>query len=73
MSNFVTAGFAFFGGSAKLFEGFEKERLDVVRLQTARVGTFHIFADALYLADIHGVVGQRPFFKQGLKLSLIHI
>ena len=41
-----------------------KERLNVVRLQSACLGAFHVFADAANPAGIHGVVGKSPLFEK---------
>ena len=71
MSDFVAAGFTLLDGAAKALEGFVKEGFDVMGLQAAGVGTFHVLSDALNLAGIHGVVREHPFFKQFLKMATV--
>ena len=48
-----------------------KERLDVVRLEAARFGTLHVFADALDTARVHGVVRQRTLVQQVLEMAAV--
>ena len=48
-----------------------EEGLDVVRLQPARLGTLHVFADAAHAARVHGIVGQRPFIEQVLQMAAV--
>ena len=57
------AGFSLLGDAAEPLEGFVKERFDVMGLQAARIGAFHVFADALHLADIHRIMGEYAFFE----------
>ena len=63
-----TARLALFGRAAQAFEGFLKERLDVVRLQAAGLGAFHLLPDAIDPRGVHHVVGERPLFQQVLQL-----
>ena len=64
MSYFVAARFALFGAATQLLKGFEKEGFNVMRLQAAGLGPFHVLADALDAADIHDIMRQRPVFEQ---------
>jgi hypothetical protein len=50
MGDLEAAGLALPGVAAELFEGFEKEGFDVVRLQAAGIGALHVLADALHTA-----------------------
>ena len=56
--------FALLGLAAQTLEGFKEKRLDVVRLQAARIGPFHVCTDTLHFAGVHGVVGKRPLVEQ---------
>ena len=58
-------------GAAEALEGFEEERLDVVRLEAARLGALHVLADAVHAAGVHRVVGERPLFEQVLELAAV--
>ena len=42
VGDLIAARFSLLGRAAELLEGFEEERLDVVRLQTAGVGAFNV-------------------------------
>jgi hypothetical protein len=55
VGEFVAAGFAFAGGAAEALEGLEEEGLDVVGLELAGFGAFHVVADARDVAGVHGV------------------
>jgi hypothetical protein len=48
--------------AAKEFEGLEEEGCDVVRLQAARIGALHVFADAPHGGPVHAVAGERALF-----------
>ena len=63
VGDFITAGFALLDCAPELFEGFVKEGFDVVGLQAACVGAFHVLPDTLYPASIHGIVGEHSFFE----------
>ena len=56
---------------AQAFEGFAKERFDVMRLKAAGLGTLHVFPDAMDAARIHRIVSKRAFFEQVLDLTAI--
>src|SRR5207245_2879468 len=58
MGDLVAAGLALLQGAAEALEGFAKERLDVVRLQAARLGPLHGLADAMDAASVHGIMGE---------------
>jgi hypothetical protein len=60
----VAARLALSCGTAEPLEGFEKERLDIVRLQPASLGPLHFLADLVYARGIHRIMGQRPLFEQ---------
>ena len=47
------------------------EHEEFLRLKAAGIGTFHVFADTLYLADVHGVVGECPLFEQTLEMTAV--
>src|SRR4030067_2643271 len=40
-------------------------------LQAARIGTLHVFSDAVNTARVHGIVGKRPFFEQILEMAAV--
>lgn len=71
VGNFVAARFALFGGAAESLESFVKKGFDVVRLQTASVGAFHVYADTLNLAGVHGIVGKHALVEQTLKVVTV--
>ena len=71
VGDLVAARLPLLGRSAQALEGFEKERLDVVRLQAAGVGAFHVLADAVHAAGVHRVVGERAVFEQVLELAAV--
>ena len=71
VGDLVAARLPLLGRAAEPLEGFEEERLDVVRLQATGVGAFHVFADAVHAAGIHGVVGERPLFHQVLEVAAV--
>ncbi len=48
-----------------------EEGLDIVRLKAPGLGAFHILADAVHSAGVHGVVGERPFFQQVPELAAV--
>ena len=53
MGNLIAARLPLAHCPPKLLKRFEKERLDVVRLQPAGIGALHVFADAVNAAGIH--------------------
>ena len=63
----VAARFTLAGRAAELPERLAEERLDVVRLQAARVGPLHLLAHALHAADVHRVVDELPLLEQVLQ------
>ncbi len=71
MGDFVPPRFPLLGAAAEKLEGFVKERFDVVGLQTARVGAFHVRADTLDFACVHGVVGEHALFEQRLQVTAV--
>ena len=52
-------------------ERLAEERLDVVRLQAARLGPLHLLADALHARGVHRVVNELPFLEQVLQRSAV--
>ena len=64
MRHLITASFALAGCAAELIECFEKERLNVVRLQAAGFRTLHILSHTGDAAGVHHLVGERAFFEQ---------
>ena len=63
----VAARFTLDGRAAELPERLVEERLDVVRLQAARLGPLHLLAHALHAAGVHRVVDELPFLEQVLQ------
>src|SRR5262245_37823159 len=72
MGDLIAARLPLAGRPPELLEGFEKERLDVVRLQPAGLGAFHLLTHPGHAARVHGVMRQGTLFKQGLELWTIH-
>ena len=72
MRDLIAARLPLAGRPSELLKGFEKERLDVVRLQAAGLGAFHLLAYTGHAARVHGVMRQGTLFKQGLELRTIH-
>src|SRR5208282_2659735 len=64
VGDLVAARFALLGRPAQKSERLVEERLDIVRLEAAGLGALHLFSDSPDPAGVHGVVGERPFFKQ---------
>ena len=56
----------------ELREGFKEERRDVVRLQPAGLGAFHLLAHPGHAAGVHGVMCQGTLVEQCLELRAIH-
>jgi hypothetical protein len=71
MGDFVTARLALPRCAAKLIECFQKERLDVVRLQSARFCALHVLPNTGDTASIHHVVRQSALFEQVLEVRTI--
>src|SRR5688572_6354489 len=69
IGNLITVWLSLPDRAAEVFERFEEKRLDVMGLQTPRLGPLHVFPNAVYATHVHGIVGQRPFFEQLLKLG----
>ena len=42
-----------------------------MRLQAAGVGALHFLPDPVHAARVHGVVSERPFFKQVLEMAAV--
>jgi hypothetical protein len=53
MRDLISPRFALLHRAAKAFECFEEKRLHVVWLKPTRVGTFHLFPDAVNARGIH--------------------
>lgn len=68
----VAARLAFARAAAQALEGFEEERLDVVRLQPPRLGTLHVLAHACDAARVHRVVCEGALFEQVLDVGAVH-
>ncbi len=62
--DFVPSGLPHSDGSPEPPEGFEKERLDVVRLQPPRLRALHVLPDAGDAACVHDVVRDGVFFEE---------
>ena len=71
MGDLVTSGLALLERAAKPVEGFTEERFDVVRLQPARFGPFHVLADTVYAACVHRIVSDRALFEEVLKVAAV--
>ena len=71
MGHLIAAGFALANAAAQLLEGFQEKRFDIVRLQTARFGAFHVFPYARHAAGVHHVMGQRPVFDQAFQVGAV--
>src|SRR5207247_7919740 len=69
MRHFVASWLTLFGGATEPLECFQKERLDVVRLQSPGLGSLHLFANAIDAARVHCIVRERTFFKEILELA----
>src|SRR5712691_1331397 len=72
MRDLIAARLPLAGRSTKLLKRFEEERLNVMRLQTARLSAFHLLTHPGHAARVHGVMRQGTLFKQGLELRTIH-
>ena len=68
VGDLVAARLALADRAAQALEGFQEERLDVVRLQPARLSPLHLLAHARHAARVHRVVGQRPLLDQALEV-----
>ena len=64
----VASSFPWLGRAAQAVKCFQKEGLNVVRLQTPCLSALHIDANTLDTTCIHGVVSQRMILKQVLHL-----
>src|SRR5579871_125499 len=64
-------GFALANRAAEQPKCFEEEALDEMRLKTARLGPFHLFADFAHLRCVHRVVRQRSFLDQLLDVLAV--
>jgi hypothetical protein len=71
MADLVAPGLALPGRPAESLECLQEERLDVVRLQPPGFCTFHLFADALNLASIHGALSQGALIEQILDMAAV--
>src|SRR5690606_38150822 len=56
----------------KPLKGLEKERFDVMRLQSPSLGTLHLLAHTRNTARVHRVVRERPILEQTLQMLPIH-
>ena len=57
--------------AAEPLKRFQEERLDIVGLEPASFGAFHVLADALNARSIHRVVNQGVFFQKIANLLLV--
>jgi hypothetical protein len=64
----VASWFPLFRRATEPLKGFEKEGLDVVRLEPTRFGSFHVLADAVDTTRVHRIVCQSSLFEQILNL-----
>lgn len=71
MGDFVAARLALADRSAEAPEGFQKEGLDVVRLQAARFGALHLFAHPRNATDVHHLVRQGALFDQRFEAGAV--
>jgi hypothetical protein len=69
--NFVAPWLALADVPTKLLEGLKKERLDVVRLQTASFGPLHLLPNAMDATHVHRVMGKGAFFEEVLKPTAV--
>src|SRR5438132_14299253 len=72
MRDLIAAWLALAGRPTKLLEGFEEERLDVVRLQPVGLSALHLLTHTGHATRIHGLMRQGALFKQGLELRSIN-
>src|SRR3954462_12901420 len=56
VAQFVATGFPLSGAPTELPKSFQKERLDVMRLETSCIRALHILMDAKDAARVHGIV-----------------
>ncbi|GBD06134.1 hypothetical protein HRbin20_01736 [bacterium HR20] len=71
MRDFVATWFALVNRSAKLAECLQEERFDVVRLEAASCGTFHILANALQPFGVDDLLCQSTLFYQVLQMRRV--
>src|SRR6516164_4587369 len=71
MGDFVTARLALASCASKVFECFDEERLDVVRLQASRFCAFHVLPNPSDSASVHHVVSKSTLFEQLLQVRPI--
>ncbi|OQB38220.1 MAG: hypothetical protein BWY09_01407 [Candidatus Hydrogenedentes bacterium ADurb.Bin179] len=72
MGNLVAARFPLPRGAAQAAEGFEEEGLDIVGLEAAGFGPFHLLAHPEDAARIHGIPGEGAIFEQFLQARPVH-
>ena len=71
MGDLEAARFPLLFAAAEVLEGLMKKGLDVVRLQAPCVSAFHVGADALHLACVHGIGCQRMVIEQILQVAAV--
>ena len=69
--HFIAAGLALASCASKVFECFDEERLDVVRLQASRFCAFHVLPNPSDSASVHHVVSKSTLFEQLLQVRPI--
>src|SRR6266540_2592125 len=71
MRHLITALFALLERSTQLLESFEKERLDIMRLQSACLSTLHVLTNATNSAGVHRIVSKRALFQKILQVRTV--
>ena len=69
MGHLIATRLPLLDGAAEASERLHEERLDVMRLKSARLSPLHFLPDAVDAAGIHRVMGKRSFFEQILQLA----
>src|SRR5437899_2645052 len=71
MTYFIPSRFPLSRRSAEVAKRFEKERLDIVRLQTSRFRALHFLPNTRDATRVHCVVGKRALLNQILDMLAI--
>src|SRR2546427_4541600 len=59
MGDLIAARLPLADRPTELLKGFEEKRFNVVRLQTAGLGAFHVLTHASHAARVHDIMRQR--------------
>ena len=71
VGDLVATGFPLPDRPAEPLKRVLKERFDVMRLETARLGTRHVFANPLDPAAVHRIGGEGVVLQQGLQVAAV--